>query len=974
MKKYRLIALFFIICILLSSCNIGLEEPEEIEIETTVTLAGYVQYPSGSDNSGVSIVLEQSNGLRSTGSTCYSTTTDSYGYYSIPEVSPGNYTIYANSLKNTDRAVRVSVPVTSAIKITLTPIVLSPLGEIKGTIMIDGNESGNSGIIVFIEGTSFLAVTDDSGDFRFQGLPIDTTYRLYVQKGNYVDFLATVDLEGNVEEEKYILDSSLLSDSNSIVWAGIFDRASSITSPKKDYAYYNTTYKQSYIYDGRSWSVLSKSKSIKSQNYGGITLTGNVKIDGVADYSDVIVRVTTQGKDDIETITNGEGYFCLNGINAKKNHTIYFEKEGWGIHSYEIMANTYEPFSVVNFTEEHPVILYDTVAPIINNVSAKIGRITENGREVSLSIQGTDRGSGIKYIRTNTENTFENVSKQEFYNPYVVTIPDESGTKTIFVQVEDASGNVSQTVSTRVSIIKDENELYGILSDDKLHLVKEKSPYMMTNNVLVESDKTLIIDPGVEIQINGDYYFQVEGSLLAIGTEEDRINIYGIDKGTNNWSGIKLLANKGNTLSYVDISGLKEGIYGYGNVDHARISANGWAVGTDVYSYPNYEKDMLQGVLSDSEITGIVAIANSNVQRNIISGKRVDLYNTPFVIDNEISGDRISINSSNVESNIFSGKELSISYSYVLNSKIAVDSVKLSNNLQRYVTYNNCDVSISGGYSEIVFNNCSFSEFAATINNSNINDCGVITIDSSGLVIDCKGNYWGSTNTVELKSRGEDKNISFFIDYYDDFNLSRIDYSQYSEEEIKNIGYQGAGFGRKDSEKIYEIGDTGPAGGIVFFDKGFFSDGWRYLEVTQSSIGEYRFGYYRPNGNTVVGTISVIGSGKHNTERLVKYMDIEGMAYSDDLYKSEAKKEYAARICLDYSYGGYDDWFLPSIGELELVYNNLKRTGLASFEENTLLSSSEYGDKYVNYWGFYYNRSSYGSRGAIYQVRAVRAF
>jgi hypothetical protein len=34
------------------------------------------------------------------------------------------------------------------------------------------------------------------------------------------------------------------------------------------------------------------------------------------------------------------------------------------------------------------------------------------------------------------------------------------------------------------------------------------------------------------------------------------------------------------------------------------------------------------------------------------------------------------------------------------------------------------------------------------------------------------------------------------------------------------------------AQQQYKIGDTGPAGGIVFYDKGFVSDGWRYLEAT----------------------------------------------------------------------------------------------------------------------------------------------
>ena len=35
----------------------------------------------------------------------------------------------------------------------------------------------------------------------------------------------------------------------------------------------------------------------------------------------------------------------------------------------------------------------------------------------------------------------------------------------------------------------------------------------------------------------------------------------------------------------------------------------------------------------------------------------------------------------------------------------------------------------------------------------------------------------------------------------------------------------------------YNIGDTGPAGGLVFYDKGNSSGGWRYLEVAESDVG-----------------------------------------------------------------------------------------------------------------------------------------
>jgi hypothetical protein len=112
----------------------------------------------------------------------------------------------------------------------------------------------------------------------------------------------------------------------------------------------------------------------------------------------------------------------------------------------------------------------------------------------------------------------------------------------------------------------------------------------------------------------------------------------------------------------------------------------------------------------------------------------------------------------------------------------------------------------------------------------------------------------------------------------------------------------------------YKIGDKGPAGGIVFYDKGSTSDGWRYLEAapvdTDKSIEWYNGKY------THVQTEATVGAGRANTAAIVA---------------SQGKGNYAAQVCADLVLGGYDDWFLPSIDELDLMYKNLKKAGQGSF-------------------------------------------
>ena len=117
-----------------------------------------------------------------------------------------------------------------------------------------------------------------------------------------------------------------------------------------------------------------------------------------------------------------------------------------------------------------------------------------------------------------------------------------------------------------------------------------------------------------------------------------------------------------------------------------------------------------------------------------------------------------------------------------------------------------------------------------------------------------------------------------------------------------------------------------------------------------------------------------VGTGKKNTKLLVKAM--RSSAYSESS-GSDITASYAAKLCSDLVYNGFDDWFLPSKGELNLIYVNLRKAGLGDFANfSNYWSSSEY-DYFVGYaWeqdfdngDQYYHGSSY-----YYRVRAVRAF
>jgi hypothetical protein len=130
----------------------------------------------------------------------------------------------------------------------------------------------------------------------------------------------------------------------------------------------------------------------------------------------------------------------------------------------------------------------------------------------------------------------------------------------------------------------------------------------------------------------------------------------------------------------------------------------------------------------------------------------------------------------------------------------------------------------------------------------------------------------------------------------------------------------------------YRIGDTGPGGGTVFYDQGSNANGWRYLEA--APVETEAAAQWGADGSNVGGTGIAVGAGKQNTALIIRAL------------KAYEETGRAAQICDALSYGGYDDWFLPSKDELALMYTVLAEKGLDVFRGDWYKSSSQ-----VDAWG-----------------------
>ena len=153
---------------------------------------------------------------------------------------------------------------------------------------------------------------------------------------------------------------------------------------------------------------------------------------------------------------------------------------------------------------------------------------------------------------------------------------------------------------------------------------------------------------------------------------------------------------------------------------------------------------------------------------------------------------------------------------------------------------------------------------------------------------------------------------------------------------------------------VYAIGDIGPAGGIVFYN----SDGGIHgLEAAPEDLDmNADWGCYDTAIDGADGFS--VGTGEQNTY---------------DILAAECIQiGTAAERSDNYRFGGYRDWFLPSIDELTLLY--FQRELVGNFSNENYWSSTENSNFYAWIQSFANGGQSTRTKNTILRVRTVRAF
>jgi len=249
----------------------------------------------------------------------------------------------------------------------------------------------------------------------------------------------------------------------------------------------------------------------------------------------------------------------------------------------------------------------------------------------------------------------------------------------------------------------------------------------------------------------------------------------------------------------------------------------------------------------------------------------------------------------------------------------------------------------------ITSNSATFGGDISNANGNQIMERGVVysttpnpTLNSNKIVI---GNGIGTFDTISALS----------YDYPHILNPNTTYYVRAYAVTENNI----SAYGNEVSFTTLSVGQTGPGGGIVFFNKGNANGGWQYLEsATSDQSTGIQWGC---DGTSIPGTQLTVGSGEVNASLIVAGCN---------------EASFAAKLCNDLVSGGQSDWFLPSRDELNLMYKNMYLNSQGNFNTSAgYWSSTEYDNSIAWYFDFANGLTDYyGYKYYALYVRAVRAF
>lgn len=191
------------------------------------------------------------------------------------------------------------------------------------------------------------------------------------------------------------------------------------------------------------------------------------------------------------------------------------------------------------------------------------------------------------------------------------------------------------------------------------------------------------------------------------------------------------------------------------------------------------------------------------------------------------------------------------------------------------------------------------------------------------------GNHTGETSSlntlIEDLEPGETYRIAAYAEF--DFGVLHSEIVEFTMPDGPAIG----------------VGETYQDGIIVYFfeeDDPHYIDGEVHgLLAAPRDAGESQWG---GRCGRIGDLSSDLGAGAENTRKILAFHEaLDNFSDTPEQCHEDNDGTIAAQLAANFQHGGHQDWFLPSEGELRLLYQNLHAHGIGDFSEARYWSSSE---------------------------------
>jgi hypothetical protein len=321
-------------------------------------------------------------------------------------------------------------------------------------------------------------------------------------------------------------------------------------------------------------------------------------------------------------------------------------------------------------------------------------------------------------------------------------------------------------------------EVSGILSSDTTW-TKAGSPYSLIGPILVSEGVTLTIESGASVDLNNQY-IQVNGTLRAVGSSSDRIQIYNngdgyaeirFTKSSSSWnqttgSGCIIehaVIDSVTLYSYISIKINNNSIEGSIHChDGSAIISNNHLVG---YTYSTCAV-----ALSDSGVAmNNTVVCNKENQCGIGSSGDETVISNNTVIGFGFEGTGIS-DGAYIRGNIVSGFSVGIRASSTLvKNNLIINNTYGIKALQRnnWIYNNTITNNTIGVFSDAASQYLSFNNL---LNNTEYN----MKVAASTYAVNATYNWWGTTDTQTINQT--------IFDFKNDFNLCEVNFVPFLTE------------------------------------------------------------------------------------------------------------------------------------------------------------------------------------------------